>query len=89
VDSPQGITCPSACGISPRKPIALCKETTYQYDKQEEKEEDVEADDDVGDEKEEAGMEGEKSTSHTCNQHKTSSRRKRIPLTRTDDFLWE
>jgi hypothetical protein len=39
-------------------------------------------------EEEENEIEGDKLTSHTHIQHKTSSTRKIIPHTRTDNFLW-
>jgi hypothetical protein len=42
----------------------------------------------LGNDEDIADMQGEP-TSHPHNQQKVSCRRKRIPLTRTDDFLWE
>jgi hypothetical protein len=63
---------------------ALDKETEHQDDVHEENEEE---DDDEEDEAE-AEVKGDKLTSQTCIKQKKSSRRKKTPLTRTDDFLW-
>jgi hypothetical protein len=40
------------------------------------------------DDKQEVEVEGDKLPSQTCLQQKSSNRRKKTPLTRTEDFLW-